>query len=321
MLINCVAYENGKRLADITVDQIHEHMQRPDCFVWVAILDPTATELEAMQRQFGLHPLAVEDASHGHQRPKLEEYGEDLFVVLQLIEVAEGELHKGEVAIFVGPKYVLSVRRNSQHGFTDVRARSEREPDLLRHGPAYVLYALMDTVVDRYFPIIDGLAAEIDGVEERIFAGETSRSTIESLYDLKRKLIMVDHAAEPLLEVTGKLHGGRVPSLCFTLQDYFRDVHDHLVRLNSSIDHLRDAITTAVTVNVSFITISENEVVKRFAAYGALVAVPTMIAGIYGMNFDVMPELKWYYGYPMSIGLMVLMDILLYYRFKKVGWI
>ena len=321
MLINCVAYENGQKLADIRVDEIHDYVQRPDCFVWVALRDPDPAELETMRRQFALHPLAVEDASHGHQRPKLEEYGEALFVVMHVIESENGELRKGEVAVFVGDSYVLSVRRDVQQGFSDVRARSEREPELLRHGPAYVLYALMDTVVDRYFPILDELAAEIDVVEERIFGGETSRATIEALYDLKRKLLIVDHAAEPLIEVTGKLHGGRVPQLCLSLQDYFRDVHDHLVRLDRATGNLREAVASAVTVNVSFITIQENEVVKRFAGYGALVAVPTMIAGIYGMNFTYMPELNWQVGYPLVMGVMVAIDIILYRRFRKVGWI
>jgi magnesium transporter len=321
MLINCVAYERGEKLADIGVHEIHEFVKRPDCFVWVALRDPDGAELEAMRRQFDLHPLAVEDASHGHQRPKLDEYGEALFVVMHLIENDKSELRKGEVAVFVGHNYVLSVRRDAQHGFADVRARSEREPELLKHGPAYVLYALMDSVVDRYFPILNAVAAEIDAVEERIFSGETSRATIEALYDLKRKLLTVEHAAEPLLEVTGKLHGGRVPQLCASLQDYFRDVHDHVVRLDRATDNLREAVATAVTVNVSFITIQENEVVKRFAGYGALVAVPTMIAGVYGMNFTHMPELEWYFGYPIVMVLMVMIDFILYRRFRKVGWL
>ncbi len=321
MIINCAAYQHGEKLGDIPVDDIPAHLRKPDCFVWVALRDPEPAELVAMQVQFGLHPLAVEDASHGHQRPKLEEYGEALFVVLHLIEPEGRELNKGEVAIFVGSNYVLSVRRGAQQGFADVRSRSEREPELLKHGPAYVLYALMDSVVDRYFPVLDSLAEEIDVIEARIFAGETTRQNIEGLYELKQKLILVDHAAEPLLEVTGKLHGGRVPSLCLSLQDYFRDVHDHLVRLNHSTGNLREAVTTAITVNVSLINIQEAEVVKRFAGYGALIGIPTMIAGIYGMNFTYMPELNWRLGYPFVIGVMVLCDVYLYYRFRKAGWL
>ncbi len=223
-------------------------------------------------------------------------------------------------SIFVGPQYIVSVRRDAQLGFAEVRRRCEQEPELLQHGPAYVLYALMDNVVDRYFPVIGSLTAEIEQIEERIFAGQTTRAQIEALYSLKRKLMTLDHATQPLLEVTGKLHGGRVPPICSGLQDYFRDVYDHLLRLKQSIDTGRDMVATAISVNLSLITIQENEVTKRLAAYAALVAVPTMVAGVYGMNFANIPELQWTYGYPAALALMVVIDLYLVYRFKKAGW-
>jgi len=316
-----VAYQDGRRLADIPVDQIHLFVNEPDCFVWVALADPQPAELEVMQKEFGLHELAVEDARHGHQRPKIEEYDESLFVVLQMIEPSEGDLSVGEVAIFVGKNYVLSVRSRAKRGFTDVRERCEREPELLRHGPGYVLYALMDAVVDRYFPILDAVETELENVEERIFANQTTRVNVEDLYDLKRNLMILKHAAEPLLDATARLFGGRVPQLCAGLHDYFRDVYDHLLRLNQSIDSERDMITTAISVNLSLITIQENEVIKRFAAYGALVAVPTMIVGVYGMNFDHMPELRWEYGYFAVMAVIALIDVYLFYRFRKAKWL
>jgi magnesium transporter len=321
VLINCVAYQDGRRLADIPVDQIHLFVNEPDCFVWVALADPEPAELKVMQKEFGLHELAVEDARHGHQRPKIEEYDESLFVVLQMIEPSEGDLNVGEVAIFVGKNYVLSVRSRAKRGFTDVRERCEREPELLRHGPGYVLYALMDAVVDRYFPILDAVETELENVEDRIFANQTTRVNVEDLYDLKRNLMILKHAAEPLLDATARLFGGRVPQLCAGLHDYFRDVYDHLLRLNQSIDSERDMITTAISVNLSLITIQENEVVKRLAAYAALVAVPTMIVGIYGMNFDYMPELRSPYGYPVTLGVIAAIDVYLFYRFRKSGWL
>ncbi len=222
--------------------------------------------------------------------PKIEEYGDSLFVVLHMLEDEGPDLRVGEVAIFVGDRYVLSVRSGVRRGFSDVRARSEREPELLRHGAAYVLYALMDAVVDRYFPIVDSLDDEIEDVEAHIFAGQTTRANIESLYDLKRKLMVLKHAAGPLTEATGKLQAGRVPPVCAGLLDYFRDVYDHLKRLNQSIDNLRDTVTTATTVNLSLITLQESEVTKQLAAYAALAAVPTMIAGVYGMNFAQCPS-------------------------------
>ena len=320
MLVNCVAYHRGQKLSDIPLSEVRSHLERPDCFVWVALKDPQPDELASLQDEFGLHELAVEDAQKGHQRPKLDEYGASLFVVLHLIEPSGSDLQTGEVAIFVGPQYVISVRRDAQLGFTEVRRRCEQEPELLQHGPAYVLYALMDTIVDRYFPVLDALTEEIEGIEERIFAGQSTRVQIEELYSLKRKLMILDHATVPLLEVAGKLHGGRVPPICSGLHDYFRDVYDHLLRLKQSIDSLRDMVATAIAVHLSLITLQENEVTKRLAAYAGLVAVPTMVAGVYGMNFANMPGLQWAYGYHASLAAMVLIDVYLIYRFKKAKW-
>ncbi|HEV7822385.1 MAG TPA: magnesium and cobalt transport protein CorA, partial [Burkholderiales bacterium] len=292
MLISCVAYEDGKKLADIAKEDISQYVRRPECFVWVAMYEPTAAELSEMQNEFGLHELAVEDAQHGHQRPKIEEYGDSLFAVLHTVEMVEDELQIGEVDVFVGRNYVLSVRSRTKQGFKNVRERCEREPELLKQGSSFVLYALMDTVVDRYFPVLDALEIELERVEERMFSGVIdSRFNIEALYQLKQKLMTLKHAVGPLLEATGKLWGGRVPQLCARTQEYFRDVYDHLFRINQSIDSLRDTVVTAVSVNLSLTAVQENETTKRLAAYAALVAVPTMIAGIYGMNFEHMPEL------------------------------
>jgi magnesium transporter len=320
MLVNCVAYEHGEKIADLPLEDIRGYLKGPGSFVWVALKDPDERELQLVEEKFSLHELAVEDARHGHQRPKLEEYGSSLFIVLHVVERSGDELTHGEVAIFVGPGYIVSVRRNTALGFADVRRRCEQEPELLRHGPAYVLYALMDAIVDRYFPVLEDLALEAENIEERIFSGQNTRAQIEALYGLRRKLVLLDRATGPLLEVTGKLHGGRVPPICSGLHDYFRDVYDHLIRLKQTIENLREMATTVMSVNLSLITINENEVTKRLAAYAALVAVPTMIAGVYGMNFEHMPELGWQWGYPISLGSMVIIDLYLVYRFKKAGW-
>jgi magnesium transporter len=321
MLINCVAYQDGKKVVDIATRDISDYVRRPECFVWVALSDPTPEELAEMQEEFGLHALAVEDAHHGHQRPKIEEYGDSLFCVLHSVQFVGEELNVGEVAIFVGPNYVLSVRSRTEQGFAGVRSRCEREPHLLKHGSGFVLYALMDTIVDRYFPVVDALEDELERIEERIFAGSSPRGNIEALYTNKRKLTVLKHAVGPLLEASGKLHGARVPKVCEDTQHYFRDVYDHLVRINQSIDALRDTVTTAISVNLSLITLQENETTKRLAAYAALVAVPTMIAGIYGMNFQHMPELQWTFGYPLSVAAMVGIDVYLFFRFRKTGWL
>ena len=322
MLINCVAYEEGRKLADIDKREISDYLARPGCFVWVALLDATEAELEEMREEFDLHELAVEDARVGHQRPKIEEYGNSLFVVLRTIEVAGDELKLGEVDIFAGPNYVLSVRHATERGFKEVRARCEREPELLRNGSGYVLYALMDAVVDRYFPVLDAVETELEAAEEQLFAAAAApRANIESLYYVKQKLTTLKHATGPLLEYAGKLYGGRVPQVCGGLSEYFRDIHDHLVRLNQSIDTARYTVATAIQVNLGMIAIGENEVTKRLAAYAALVAVPTMVAGVYGMNFKHMPELEWQFGYPFAVSLMVGIDAWLFSRFRKAGWL
>ena len=321
MLVNCVAYTHGQKLSDISVEDISEYLKRPDCFVWVALQDPGAAELAAIQGEFGLHELAVEDAQHGHQRPKLDEYGDSFFICMHLIESLGDHLRTGELAMFVGPQYLVSVRRDADQGFAEVRRRCEHEPGLMRHGPGFVLYALMDTVVDRYVPVLEGLMDEFEGVETRIFGGHTTREQIEQVYSLKQKLMVLDHAVVPLIEVAGKLHGGRVPAPCAGLPDYFRDVYDHLLRLKQAIDNLRDMLTTAISVNLSLITLQETEFTKQLAAYAALVAVPTAIAGVYGMNFRNMPELDWIYGYPMALGLMIGIDLYLVYRFRKAHWL
>jgi magnesium transporter len=322
MLVNCSAYQEGRKLGDIRQDEIHEYLKKPGCFVWVALKDPSHEELETMQREFGLHELAVEDAQQGHQRPKIEEYGDSLFAVLHVIEPEGSDLRVGEVNIFVGRNYVLSVRGRVEQGFANVRARCETEPELLKHGSAFVLYCLMDTVVDRYFPVLDAVEDELEEIEERIFAVDTAaRANIEALYTIKRKLMTLKHAVGPLQEALGRLYGGRVPALCAYTQEYFRDIADHLNRLNQSIDAAREMVTTATSVNLSLITLQENETVKRLAAYAALVAVPTMIAGVYGMNFDFMPELKWRYGYPFALAMMVALDAWLFVRFRRAKWL
>ena len=322
MLVNCVAYQEGRKLADIEQRQVSDYLSRPGCFVWVALRDASDAELEEMREEFGLHPLAVEDARHGHQRPKIEEYGDSLFAVLKTVEVAGDELKVGEIDVFAGRNYVLSVRQGSERGFTDVRSRAEREPDLLKHGSGYVLYALMDAVVDRYAPVLDAVVEKLESLEEQLFtAGASPRASIEALYYVKQQLTQLKHVAGPLLESTGRLFGGRVPAVCLGLGEYFRDVYDHLVRLNQSLDSARDTVSTAIQVTLALITIGESEVTKRLAAYAALVAVPTMIAGIYGMNFQHMPELSWAFGYPVVVGLMAVIDIYLFIRFRKAGWL
>jgi magnesium transporter len=321
MLVNCVAYEDGRKLADITVEAISDYLARPNCFVWVALKDPGPGELAVMQHEFSLHDLAVEDARKTNQRPKIDEYGDELFGVLKTIDLEGDEFLVGETDIFVGPNYVLSVRTGAQRGFVDVRSRCEREPHLLKQGSGFVFYALMDAVVDRYFPVLDELEAELESIEERIFAQGSARATIEALYVLKGKLMILKHTVSPLMEAAGKLYGGRVPTVVAGMGDYFRDVYDHLYRINQAIESIRDMIATALQVNLGLIAIGESEVTKKISAWAAIFAVPAGLASIWGMNFKHMPELEWELGYPLAIGVIGVCCVWLYTRFKRTGWL
>lgn len=325
MLVNCVAYQDGRKLGDITVEQISDYVKKPECFVWVALKDPEPAELDAMKEEFGLHALAVEDVRAHHQWPKIEEYGDSLFAVMHTVEFQEdGSLLFGEVDVFVGANYVLSVRMRTQHGFQSVRERCENEPELLRLGAAFVLYALMDHIVDDYFSILEALTNELEEIEDRIFKPQQvneARAIIEDLYRFKRRLVVLRHHIGPLLEGVGKLTGGRVPKVCDGMTDYFKDVYVHLERIVGAIEGRRELVITAVQVNLGMIALAESEITKRLGSFAALFAVPTMIAGIYGMNFEHMPELRSQYGYPVVIAAIVVIDIVLLRWFRKAKWI
>jgi magnesium transporter len=230
-------------------------------------------------------------------------------------------LQLGQLDIFIGENYVLSVRSQSQQGFLGVRERCEREPHLLAHGPSFVVYALMDAVVDRYFPVIEALEDELEQIEDRMFEQAAERANIEHLYQLKRKVMVLKHVVSPLMESVGKLFGGRVPALFEHSENYFRDIYDHLYRINNSIEAIRDTINTAIQVNLSMVAIDESVVNKRLAAWAAIFAVATAFAGIWGMNFKFMPELNWKYGYPVALALMASVCGYLYVRFRKARWL
>jgi len=322
MLINCVLYQQGRKVHEIPVEEIGNWVGRGDSFVWAALKDATDHELVALQEQFHLHDLAVEDAQHGHQRPKIEEYGDSLFAVLHLLEPRADQLAVGEAHLFVGRDYVVSVRNAAEHGFADVRQRVEAEPELLASGgSSFVFYALMDAVVDRYFPILEDLESELEAIESQIFIGGAARSNVARLYELKRRVMTVRHAVVPLMEAVAKLFGGRVPALCAKTQDYFRDVYDHLYRVNASLETIRETIATAIQVNLSLVTIEQSDIAKRLTGWAAIFAVATTIVGIWGMNFEHMPELRWAYGYPFALALIGGVCGVLYFQFRRARWL
>lgn len=321
MLINCAAYKQGYKLADISIDEISSYLSQSGVMVWVALKDPTEEEIKSMQAEFNLHDLAIESAKQRHERPKIEEFGDVVFSLAQLLEIKEGKISQGELAIFTGPNFVLSLRKNYSKDFLGVRARCETEPQLLKFGPAFVLYALIDAVVDGYFEVLDKLEVRLEIVEADIFRKNAGRLNIERLYKLKRQVSMLKHATSPLLEAFAKFNGGRVPAIGANMGEYFRDLTDHLSRINAAVDSMRETISMAIQVNLSMVTIEDGEVTKKLAAWAGIFAVATAFAGIWGMNFEVMPELKWAYGYPTAIGAIICATSFLYWRFKKAGWL
>jgi magnesium transporter len=321
MLVNCVAYRHGKKLESIEPDEISDHLRNKDSFVWVALRDATEDELAKMQEEFGLHDLAVDDARKGHERPKIEEYDDVLFAVMQVPALKGGRLEIGELDVFAGQNFVLSLRSRGPEESLGVRDRAEREPKLLAHGAGFVLYALMDAIVDRYFPIIVELERELEKIEDQIFRHASARNNVERLYALKRKVTALHHGVAPLVEAVGKLCSGRVPNVCVKSSHYFRDVYDHVRRIDTSLGGIRDTIVTAIQVTLSMVTIEDAETTKRLAAWAGLFGIATAFAGIWGMNFAHMPELDWRYGYPAALLAIGVACGALYTRFRRAGWL
>jgi magnesium transporter len=321
MLLNCILYEAGEKIASIDLKEIDHYAQIKSGFVWMAFKDASEAEIDHIQRSLSLHPLAIEDVKSGSQRPKLEEYGTVLFCVIHLLDLVDDEIVTGEVNMFVADHFVVSLRSNSQQDFLGVRARCEQEPALLSQGTSFVFYAILDAVVDRYFLLLDYIESELEAIEISIFEENAGRKNIERLYNLKRKTLTLRHAAIPMMEFIGKLHGGRVPALCANSQEYFRDVHDHISRIVSVAEDVREAVTTAIQVNLAMLTIEETEITKKLASWASIFAASTAMAGIWGMNFEHMPELHWEFGYPLALVSIGFVSLSLYFRFKRVGWL
>jgi magnesium transporter len=322
-VIDCAAYCGGSRVADLGIDQIRGALSRDDQFVWLGLYEPEQDVLRKIQQQFGLHDLAVEDAYNAHQRPKLELYEDSLFVVLRTTHMSASshQLEFGETHVFLGRNYVVTVRHGSLRSHIGVRHRCESTPHLLSKGPGYVLYALMDFVVDQYLPVVQQIEEEVEELEEVIFSQTDTGDATSRIYRLKRDLLSLRRAVTPLVEVCNRLMRFDLPHIPEDTRLYFRDVYDHIVRLNETIDAQRELLTTALEAHLSLMSHAQNEHMKRITAWAAMIAVPTMIAGIYGMNFRNMPELQWAYGYHLSIVVMVGACVGLYVGFKRSGWL
>ena len=322
-VVASVAYANGRRLGEVAIPDISEVLEQPGRFVWIGLHDPDDEVLKEVQQEFSLHDLAIEDAARAHQRPKLERYGDSLFVVMRTahLDRPTGAIEFGETHLFVGANYVVSIRHGASLPYVEVRARCEASPDLLAKGPVFVLYALMDFIVDQYFPLVDSFEDRLEELEDDIFQQTLTRQTTERIYQLKRNLLEVKRAVAPLVDMCNRLVRTDSALIPEDARVYFRDVYDHTIRINEMIDTLRELLTTALEANLSLISVSQNEAMKRLAGWAAIIAVPTMIAGIYGMNFKFMPELDWVLGYPVAMGAMLAACGFLYYRFKRSGWL
>ena len=301
MIVDCAEYCHGKRISKVEVEHISEVLKQPDKFVWIGMQEPDEAMLKTIQDEFGLHDLAIEDALRAHQRPKIETYGDTLFVVVRTVQMKDSHVELGETHFFVGHNFIVTVRHGSSIAYVDVRARCESTPQLLSLGPAFALYALMDSIVDQYFPVVEALEDDLTAIEENIFHEKLRRDNTAKIYRLKLELLDVKRAVSPLIDICNRLMRFDLKFIDSETKPYFRDIYDHAIRINEMVDNSRELLAAALEANLSMINISQSEISKRFAGWAALIGVPTMIAGIYGMNFSYMPELSWRWSYPAVV--------------------
>jgi magnesium transporter len=323
MIVDLAHYRAGHRQdGELSLEKAFARCNGDDSFVWIGLYEPTEAEFDSVRREFDLHELAVEDAIHAHQRPKLEVYGETVFIVLKTARYSDAEevVEFGEILIFLGMGFIVTVRHGEASSLHDVRLAVEHEPDRLKRGPGAVLHAIVDKVVDDYTPAIEGLRVDIEEVETDVFSPQRG-SSAERIYKLKREVLEFTRAAAPLVDPIDRLAAGHYAHVHPEIRAYFRDVNDHLVRVHEQLDGFRDLLTSVLTANLTQVSVRQNEDMRRISAWVAIVAVPTLFAGIYGMNFDTMPELRWEFGYPAVIAVMLTVCATLYWRFKRAGWL
>ena len=321
--VYCAAYMYGQKLANISLDEISDYLLRGDVFIWVGLHETDLHLLPKLQEEFGLHQLAIDDANAAHQRPKLEEYGDTVFIVLRTAMLCEdkSKLQFGETHLFLGHRFLLSVRRGHSQSYARVHERCEEMPEQMSEGPGFAMYALMDFVVDNYRPIVDTLEVRLGVLEDELFNSRFSSECLQQLYELKRQLLLLRNAIAPMLDICGALIRFHTDIIPRESRVYFRDVYDHVLRLNEAIDNMRDMVTAAMQVDLAMISVGQNEIVKKLASWGAILAIPTMVFSMYGMNFKHMPELEWPWAYPASVAFVLGGCVYLFRRFKRVGWL
>jgi magnesium transporter len=320
-LVAAFVYRDGKRDRPAVLDGNTPLSLAPGEFTWIGIADPDEQELRVLQKQFGLHPLAVEDALKAHQMPKVDVYGDELFVVARTAHVAEGRIAYGETSIFVGRDHIITVRHGSARAHSGLREQLEASPGLLRHGVDYVLHAVLDFVVDGYLPVVEAFEEEIIEMQQRALEAFLSRDDVMRLFNMRNDLMRFQRILGPMAEVAGRLEHLETPCIDDAVRPYFRDVEDHVRRVASSVGALRDVVSSVFEASTLLEQQRQGVITRKLAAWAAILAVPTAIAGIYGMNFETMPELRWRYGYFLVIGVIAALCAFLYMRFKKSGWL
>ena len=314
-------YAGGKRVADIVIDEAGEWSKKPGHVVWIGLLEPDYDLLGRVQAQLGLHYLAIEDAGKAHQHPKIEQYGEALFIVARTAQIVQDKVAFGETHLFVGEGYIVSVRHGASTSYKPVRERCESCPRALARGEDYILYAILDFIVDNYSPVLETIQEEVEAMEAQVLASAMTQAQIERLYLLRRDLLRLRNAVGPLVEVCRRLEHDNLPMVRSTMQPLFRDVTDHVRTVQEQIDSLREVLAFAFEASLLVGQAQETAVSKKLASWLAIIAVPTAIAGVYGMNFKHMPELEWEYGYFSVIGTILLVCTGLFWRFRRVGWL
>ncbi|WP_414649266.1 magnesium/cobalt transporter CorA [Dyella sp.] len=322
MVVNCVAYHrNGTRIGDISLDAISDVLEEPDTFVWVGLHEPDEPLLEKLQEEFDLHDLAIEDAHHAHQRTKIEAYGDSLFIVVQTAQLVSGKLAFGETHIFLGARYLVTVRHGASLSYAPARRSCENSPDLLAHGPSYGLYGVLDFIVDNLLPIVRDFREELQELEQDIFAETFKRETVKRLYHMQRDLMTLRLAVAPLQDIISQLVRMHPNLISDDLRAYFRDVYDHVFRANESVSAMREMLNAAISVNLSLVSFGQNEVMKKLAGWAAMLAAPTLLTSWYGMNFQHMPELDKPWAYPTMIVAMVVVVGGIYTWLRRVRWL
>ncbi len=320
-VVNAVVYHKGVKIADIDIDEAGAWAQRDGHVVWIGLYEPDIALLERVRKQFSLHPLAIEDAAEAHQFPKLEEFDDSLFIVARTAQRQDGRVAFGETHFFVGAGYVVSVRHGPSQSYAAVRQRCEARAQRLSEGEDFIVYALLDFIVDNYSPVLDSINDQVEDIEDHVLATTVGEEEIELLYMLRRDLLRLRNAVLPLADVCRALERTSVVFIDPVMKPHFRDVRDHLRRAQERIDTLRETLAFAFEASLMNAQMAQTNISRRLAAWAAILAVPTAIAGIYGMNFEHMPELKWQYGYYAVLGVTVTICAVLYSRFRRSGWL